>query len=277
MNMDDEAMKLSGHGGEIISSQPLASFVLTEIAYDSRLHVPKHSHQHACLSFVLQGSYREVYRGKVVESRPSDLAFRPAGEVHSDYFGERNVRCLLIEFDPQWLETFCRNSIILNEPNVYKGHNLRWLATRLHRESKQRDDFAALTVEGLMLEIIGEIGRRSARSSENHQPMWLRQAREILNENFSERTSLSELARLVGVHPVYLSGTFRKHFKYTIGEYVRRLRIEFASREISETNAPLADIALASGFSHQGHFTRSFKRLTGLTPGQFRAISRRIP
>jgi AraC family transcriptional regulator len=274
--MDDEAMKLSGHGGEIISSQPLASFVLTEIDYGSRLHVPKHSHQHACFSFVLQGSYREVYREKIVESRRSDLVFRPAGEVHSDYFGEMNVRCLLIEFDPQWLETFGGTSIILNEPTVYQGHTLRWLATRLHRESKHRDDFAALTVEGLMLEIVGEIGRRSTRSSEDNQPGWLRQAREILNENFTERMSLSELARLVGVHPVYLAGTFRQHYKCTIGEYVRRLRIEFASREISKTNARLANIALAAGFSHQGHFTRTFKRLTGLTPGEFRAISRRI-
>ena len=268
-------MKLSGHNGKIISSQPLASFVLTEIAYGSRAHVPKHSHQRACFSFVLQGSYREVYREKIVESRCSDLVFRPAGEVHSDYFGEMNARCLLIEFETEWVETLRKNSIILNEPTVYQGHTLRWLATRLHRESKERDDFTALTVEGLMLEIVGEIGRRSARPSGDNQPRWLRQAREILNENFTGRMPLSELARSVGVHPVYLAGTFRQHYKCTIGEYVRRLRIEFASREISRTNAPLADIALASGFSHQGHFTRSFKRLTGLTPGEFRTISRR--
>jgi AraC family transcriptional regulator len=275
--MVDEAMKLSGHSGEIISSQPLASFVLTEIAYGSKAHVPEHSHQRACFSFVLKGSYREVYREKIIENRRSDLAFRPAGAVHSDYFGEVDARCLLIECKTDWVESLRRNSIFLNEPTVYQGHTLRWLATRLHRESKERDDFAALTVEGLMLEIVGEIGRGSARSPEDNQPRWLRQAREILYENFTERMSLSELARLVGVHPVYLAGTFRQHCKCTIGEYVRRLRIEFACREISTSDRPLTEIALASGFSHQSHFTRTFKRLTRLTPTEFRAISRRQP
>lgn len=270
-------MKLSGHGGEIISSQPLASFVLTEVAYDPRAYIAQHSHQRACFSFVLDGSYREVYREKVVEGRPSHLLYRPAGEVHSDHFGEANVRCLLVEFETHWIESFRRNSLILNEPAVYHSHPLMWLATRLRRESKEADDFTALTVEGLMLEVIGEIGRRSASSSVDNQPDWLRQAREILYEKFTERMSLSEIARSVGVHPVYLAGVFRRHYKCTIGEYLRRLRIEFASREIAKTDAPLADIGLASGFSHQGHFTRTFKRLTGLTPGQFRAISRRQP
>lgn len=266
-------MKLSGHSGKIISSRPLASFVLTEIAYDSKAYISQHSHQRACFSFVLQGAYKEVYREKVVECRPSHLVFRPAGEVHSDHFGA-NVRCLLVEFEPQWIESFRRNSMILNEPTVYHSHPLMWLATRLRRESKEADDFAALTVEGLMLEIIGEIGRSSAGLSEDNQPDWLRQARETLAENFTEQMSLSEIARSVGVHPVYLAEVFRQHYKCTIGEYVRRLRIEFASREITKADASLVDIGLASGFSHQSHFTRTFKRLTGLTPGQFRALSR---
>ena len=145
---------------------------------------------------------------------------------------------------------------------------------KIRRESQQADDFTTLTVEGLMLEMVAEIGRNSVKYTEPKQPRWLKQAREILDENFAGRMTLAEIAESVGVHPVYLAETFRQYYRCTIGEYIRRLRIEFASREISLTNAPLADIGLAAGFSHQAHFSRTFKRLTGMTPAQFRAISR---
>jgi AraC family transcriptional regulator len=78
------------------------------------------------------------------------------------------------------------------------------------------------------------------------------------------------IADLVGVHPVHLASTFRQHYRCTIGEYVRHLRIEFACRMISSSEASLADIALAAGFFDQSHFSKAFKQLTGMTPSQFR-------
>jgi AraC family transcriptional regulator len=76
------------------------------------------------------------------------------------------------------------------------------------------------------------------------------------------------------VHPAHLAREFRRRRHCTIGGYVRRLRVEFACRELSSTDAPLAEIALAAGFSHQSHLTRTFKELTGMTPAKFRALSR---
>lgn len=265
------------HNGEIINSQQIAGFRLTETVYAPNISVSKHLHQHACFCLVLQGLYTETYREKAIECQPSHLIFRPAEEIHSDYFGRHSTRCLIIEFETEWLESFRRNSIKFNEPASFRSDSLLWLATRLRKETRQTDDFSSLTVEGLMLEMVAEVGRRTVKSFETEQPRWLKQAREILHETFAERMPLSRIAESVGVHPVYLAELFRRHYQCTVGEYTRRLRIEFASRQISETDTPLADIALTAGFSHQAHFSRTFKRFTGLTPAQFRAISRRKP
>ena len=73
---------------------------------------------------------------------------------------------------------------------------------------------------------------------------------------------------------MHLARAFRKHFGCTPGEYVRHLRIEFASRELSKSDTPLVEIALAAGFAHQSHFSRIFKRQTGMTPSAFRAALR---
>jgi AraC family transcriptional regulator len=92
--------------------------------------------------------------------------------------------------------------------------------------------------------------------------------------HFSESLTLAGVAASVGVHPVHLARVFRQHYRCTIGEYVRQVRIEFASRELSVSDAPLAEIAFTSGFSDQSHFSKTFKRLTGQTPAQFRKASR---
>ena len=125
-----------------------------------------------------------------------------------------------------------------------------------------------------MLELMAEAWRSSVKFSARTPPHWLELAREILHDQFSEHLTLSDIARSVGVHPVYLASGFRHHYRCSVGEYLRRLRIEFACREISATDAPLVDVALAAGFSHQSHFSRTFKRLTGQTPAKYRAQSK---
>jgi AraC family transcriptional regulator len=272
-------MKLNGssgieHNGQIIDSKLIAGFYLTETAYAPKIKVPRHSHRHACFCLVLQGAYTELYRGKAIECRPSQLIFRPAEEAHSDHFGDLRVRCFIIEFETEWLTRLHERSIMLDEPAGFEGCSLTSLVMRLRNESQRADDFTSLMVDGLMLELIAEIARRSIKTSERKRPQWLSQAKEILHENFTERLTLSDIAEAVGVHPVYLAGTFRQHYHCSIGEYIRWLRIEFASHQLSETAAPFADIALAAGFAHQSHFSHTFKRLTGLTPAQYRQATR---
>jgi AraC family transcriptional regulator len=60
----------------------------------------------------------------------------------------------------------------------------------------------------------------------------------------------------------------------SVGDYVRRLRLEWAANELATSELPLADVAIGAGFVDQSHFTRAFKRHTGVTPGRFRALLR---
>jgi AraC family transcriptional regulator len=53
---------------------------------------------------------------------------------------------------------------------------------------------------------------------------------------------------------------------------LRKRRIEKASHSLQNSNQSLVEIALSSGFSDQSQFTKSFKRMTGLTPAQYRNL-----
>jgi len=129
--------------------------------------------------------------------------------------------------------------MILDRPAEFRRPPLAYLATKLYREFKTIDDTSALVIEGLTLEILGEGSKQSLNSSPRHPPRWLAQAREMLHADFPKNPSLRLIASFVGVHPVHLARGFRQHYRCTVGEYVRQLRIEFASRELSRSDTPL--------------------------------------
>lgn len=262
------------HNAEIMNSRIVGGVTLTEATYSPNLKVPKHFHAQAGFGLVLQGTYQENYRTMSLECKPRQIKFRPASETHSNEYHGLAVRCFFIDLRAEWLERMRDYAVTLHAPTVFKSSSLVSLVLRLRHESRQMDALSPLTIEGILLEIVAEASRNLVRISERKQPGWLIQARDLLHERFSEHLTLTEIAESVGVHPVYLSTTFRQFYRCNLGEYLRHLRIEFACSQISMSAMSLVDVAQAAGFPDQSQFSRTFKRITGLTPAQYRSSAR---
>lgn len=100
---------------------------------------------------------------------------------------------------------------------------------------------------------------------------WLGRIVDKPTAEFAERLTLDELSGEAGVHRVHLSRVFRKWKGEGIGEYVHRLRIRAACEQMLVPEIPISEIGLATGFADQSHFTRSFRKVTGMTPAAFRS------
>ena len=136
------------------------------------------------------------------------------------------------------------------------------------------DAASALAIEGLTLEMLTEVSRSSILEPHHTPPPWINDVMDLLHERFRDGLSLAEIAEAVGVHPVHLAREFRRFNCYTVGGYIRHLRIEQASRDLTSTDESLVLIAAAAGFCDQSHFCRVFKRKTGMTPVEYRRTFR---
>ncbi|HEX8097435.1 MAG TPA: AraC family transcriptional regulator [Pyrinomonadaceae bacterium] len=253
----------------------VGGFTLTESVYPAGLSMPRHAHEPASFSLVVGGAYTEVYGKKRTRAcASSTLVFHPADEAHSVAFHGAETRILNVALSARLADYVRGHSVILDSPVDFRGGTPPRLAARLYHEWRSWDDMSALVIEGLALEILAESSRRSAGRLESSAPRWLGRAREILHARFAENLKLKEIADSVEVHPVHLAREFRKHYRSTVGEYVRRLRVEHACRELAAGDASVSSIAAATGFADQSHLTRIFKRHTGMTPAEFRRRSR---
>jgi AraC family transcriptional regulator len=260
--------------GRKSNSCEISGFRLTESIYSQGLRLPQHSHELAKFCFVISGDYVETLGRHTHSRRPLTLTFHPPDTTHSEAHNAIGHHFLL-ELDMRWLDYARDYSAILDTPVEISGGMPIRVATQLYNEFRHLDKISALSIQGLMFELLAETSRRSFNDTLKRLPQWLAQVTEILRERFQETVSLDELAESVGVHAVHLARAFRKFHNCTVGEYVRQLRIEFASRQLSSSDSSLAEIASLAGFADQSHFSRTFKRYTGMLPSQFRSTFQR--
>ena len=265
--------QLESSYGTVIRSEVVAGLTLTETAYTPSLKLPRHFHQSAYFCFVLQGRFNEFYERKSRACRPSTLIFHPSGEWHADNF-HAPTRCFNLLMDTHWVERVRRHCEIVDSSADFQGGFLAELALRLYKEFRQMDELSPLIVEGLTIEVLGEAARSSLKRQKPEPPIWLKQAREVLHDQFHETLTLAKVAGSVGVHETHLSREFRRYYRCTVGEYIRHLRIEFACHQLSTSSTPLSEIALAACFADQSHFARTFKRITGMSPTSYRKTFR---
>lgn len=258
--------------GETLKSSEIAGLTLTETAYAPHLNLPKHTHESVYYCFVLQGGFTELYGKRSRSCTSSTLIFHPAGETHADCF-QTASRCFNLKINAGWLERIPHHRTSFDEPADFRGGLITQLSARLYREFQNQDEVSALVIEGLTLEILGETVRQSAKQF-NNPPRWLLKGRELLHDRFHENLSLSVIAHSVGVHETHLAREFRRYYGATVGEYIRHLRIEYVCNLLSASNAPLSEIALATGFFDQSHLARVFKSQTGMTPHEYRRTFR---
>lgn len=119
--------------GNTLQRREVAGFSVREIFHPPGVFIPRHSHEHAHVGFILHGGFTETFDRWALECRPLSVSYISPGLTHTDDF-RNGVRCLVFEISAERLGGV-QQLLTLAEPIFVRGGPAAWLAMMLYREA----------------------------------------------------------------------------------------------------------------------------------------------
>jgi AraC-like DNA-binding protein len=256
--------------GQTNNTLYLHGITLTDTEYTIE-KVDWHYHKNAYFTFLLQGKLIEGNKKEIYNCSAGELLFHNWQEPHYNIKPAGFTRGFHIEVEQKWMDDYSLDLNNLQGCIRISDLDIKFLLYKIFRETKINDNISSLSLQGLLLQTLA--GLKSIRyTSERGKPLWVNKVNEILHDRSSEKLSLIDLSGNLGIHPVHLSRDFSKYFQCSMGEYIRKLKVEKSLVMLSDKKYSLMDISFECGFADQSHFIRCFKEITGTNPLAYRRL-----
>ena len=119
---------------------------------------------------------------------------------------------------------------------------------------------------------INRLTPQPARARGGLSPAMLRRIRDYVDSHLDHHIDIESLAATAELSPYHFARTFKQTEGTTPHMFVLERRLAKARELLTRPDLSLADVALASGFADQSHFSRRFRQAVGISPGQFRKL-----
>ncbi|MCB1035308.1 MAG: helix-turn-helix transcriptional regulator [Acidobacteria bacterium] len=225
----------------------------------------RHHHETCDLSLLIRGAVEEQVGRRTSQGRMLHSCFKPAGLEHADRFrGE--VEILRLRVDSGLVPLELRRSLGASwrsRPDV--GRELLSLV-RSVQEGGENLDFV-----GRVADLLSACETPAPATPD---PVWMSLLEERIEDGLGEGLRVGDLARDLGLHPVYLARAVRSARGCSVRRLILKKRLERALGYLRGTSLPLADVAVRTGFSDQAHLTRHLSEDLGWTPAALRRLGR---
>ncbi len=263
------------------------------IRRNPQIPYPLHSHDFSELVIILKGTGTHLTRFSRFELSAGDVFVINGDTIHG-YENTDNLHLINILYRPELLtrnasdlSTLPGYHVLFNlEPKFREDHRFN---SRLHLSPEQITDITPIIQEiesELESEKPGRLFMASARFfsllgilcrmysnegiSHKRQLMRIGKALGYLENSLQRSVSLTELTDLTAMSVSTLNRTFKKATGFSPIEYHLRIRIKKAGELLCGSNFSITEIAGRTGFDDSNYFSRQFKKITGITPLDFR-------
>jgi two-component system response regulator YesN len=107
---------------------------------------------------------------------------------------------------------------------------------------------------------------------ENEAIRPIRIAKQYIEQHYNRQITLDDVCAAIGFSVSYFSTIFKRETGEGFSKYLTRVRMERAKELLQETNLPVSEICELIGYNDIKHFTGAFKKMTSLSPGQYRKL-----
>lgn len=164
--------------------------------------------------------------------------------------------------------------IITEENGIYSsGGAFSYLNLILHLVEKYAGrDMAILCAKVFAIEIERE--NQSSfiifQGQKDHEDETIKKAQEFIETNYTERTTVDQLADMLAVGRRSFERRFKKATSNTVNEYIQRVKIEAAKKELEVSRKNINEVMYDVGYSDTKAFRTTFKKITGLSPIEYK-------
>jgi AraC family transcriptional regulator len=254
------------HFGENALNQENTIFKLSLHHYESNYEISKHYHENDYLSILTNGNYLEQNQREQNIIQTGNILFRPKDYNHSNTFAENGGSCFNIEFKKSWNQNL---DFDFKLPSSFENYKTGRFASLYKLTLQFKLDKVDENRNELIYDWLFQINQEYTIS--NRQP-WIEKVKRILENELTVFHSLSSISDTVFVHPIYLSGAFKKKTGLTISEYQLKMKLANAMHLLLNSKLSISEITFKNGFFDDAHFINSFKNCYGFSPLKFRVL-----
>jgi AraC-like DNA-binding protein len=250
--------------------------------------MPLHWHKEWELIYIVSGKLSFIINGQNLSANEGDVILMCGGDLHSASSNACAYQCL----------NFGLHELVLNVLSVREAFRLFYRNVYIPRTHYAADDgeicsivreifsafggdcsenFRRMSTLGNVTRLFAYIlenkcySESSDSTSSAHDKInLLKPVIEYIETHFSEEIKLATLSKIIGMNENYFCRLFYSLTQQTPINYVTHYRIEQASNMLLATSQNVTEIAFRCGFNDAGYFIKTFKKIKGYTPKQFR-------
>lgn len=253
----------------------------------TEFHMPVHTHQSCEIMYVTNGSCTIQGKSQEMILRRNEFVFLDSQVPHRLYIPQGQPCSVLnLEFLCRREETpvnldilragspdfvrFCSKQMpyVMSNDLRNLGYALKDFITHLQKNSEEPDYLFSLLFQRVMLEVSYCVNQNKKATG----MYYLKKACAYIEEHLFEPVKVPELAAYTGIHKSYLQLLFSRFLHSTVTDYVNQRRMEQAVFLLINSSMSIIDIAFSTGYNSRQHFSHTFEKYYGMSPGKYRKL-----